>query len=219
MSTNIRSIVLMLLCGIVLKSCKSIKPSTSTPKTGVEFQQEANVAGEDHMTFTEEQFRRSPEVMREFRAAWIATVANINWPSKPGLSTQEQQEEALKLLDLLKDHHYNAVIFQVRPQADALYNSSLEPWSYFLSGEVGKAPEPWYDPLSFWIEAAHDRGLELHVWLNPYRSHHTTGGDLSPKSLVNTHPEIMVPLKTECGGWILPEKRPKITPQQLLWIS
>ena len=153
-----------------------------------------------------ESFKPSPYVMREFRAAWIATVANINWPSKPGLSTEKQQEEALKLLDFLKDHHYNAVIFQVRPQADALYNSHLEPWSYFLTGEVGKAPDPWYDPLSFWIEAAHDRGLELHVWLNPYRSHHTTGGELSPKSLVQTRPEIMVPLKNGMW-WMDPSKK------------
>ncbi len=153
-----------------------------------------------------ESFKPSPYVMREFRAAWIATVANINWPSKPGLSTEKQQAEALKLLDFLKDHHYNAVIFQVRPQADALYNSHLEPWSYFLTGEVGKAPDPWYDPLSFWIEAAHDRGLELHVWLNPYRSHHTTGGELSPKSLVQTRPEIMVPLKNGMW-WMDPSKK------------
>lgn len=147
-----------------------------------------------------------PQVMREFRAAWVATVANINWPSQPGLSTLEQQDEALKLLDFLKDHNYNAVIFQARPQADALYNSHLEPWSFFLSGEVGKAPSPWYDPLSFWIEAAHDRGLELHVWLNPYRSHHTTGGEVVPKSLVKTRPELMVSLKNGMW-WMDPSKQ------------
>ena len=72
----------------------------------------------------------SPAAAREFRAAWVATVANINWPSKPGLSTEQQQQEAIALLDFLKDHNFNAVIFQVRPQADALYKSSLEPWSY-----------------------------------------------------------------------------------------
>src|SRR5688572_22724011 len=75
--------------------------------------------------------------MREFRAAWVATVDNINWPSKPGLSTADQQAEALALLDFLKDHHFNAVIFQVRPQADALYESDLEPWSYYLTGKQG----------------------------------------------------------------------------------
>ena len=88
-------------------------------------------------------------VEKEFRAAWVATVANINWPSKPGLSTAEQQKEAIAQLDFLKAHHFNAVIFQVRPMADALYDSKLEPWSYYLTGEQGKAPDPYYDPLHF----------------------------------------------------------------------
>ncbi len=87
--------------------------------------------------------------MREFRGAWIATVANINWPFKSGLSTAEQQKEAIALLDFLKDHNYNAVIFQVKPQAVALYKSELEPWSFFLSGVQGQAPDPSYDPLQF----------------------------------------------------------------------
>src|SRR5688572_24917364 len=102
----------------------------------------------------------SPRAAKEFRAAWVATVANSNWPSKPDLSTEQQQQEAIALLDFLKEHHFNAVIFQVRPQADALYQSSLEPWSYYLSGLQGKAPDPYYDPLVFWVEAAHERGLE-----------------------------------------------------------
>ena len=104
-----------------------------------------------------------PKAMQEFRAAWIASVANINWPSKPGLSTEEQQKEAISLLDLLKSLNFNAAILQIRPQADALYKSEIEPWSYFLTGVQGKAPDPYYDPLEFWVEAAHDRGLELHV--------------------------------------------------------
>ena len=89
--------------------------------------------------------------MREFRAAWIATVDNIDWPSKPGLSSYEQKAEAIELLDFLKKNQFNAVILQVRPQADALYNSEIEPWSFFLTGEQGTPPEPYYDPLSFWI--------------------------------------------------------------------
>ncbi|HUM66318.1 MAG TPA: family 10 glycosylhydrolase, partial [Chitinophagaceae bacterium] len=134
----------------------------------------------------------APKVAREFRAAWVATVANINWPSKKGLSTGEQKKEAIEMLDFLKAHHFNAVIFQVRPQADALYNSSLEPWSYYLSGVQGRAPEPYYDPLEFWVEAAHERGLELHVWLNPYRAHHVAGGEVSESSVVKTKPELVV---------------------------
>ncbi|MHA4843625.1 family 10 glycosylhydrolase [Flavitalea antarctica] len=143
---------------------------------------------------------------REFRAAWIATVANINWPGKPGLSTDEQQKEAIALLDFLKEHHFNAAIFQVRPQADALYQSSLEPWSYYLSGTQGKAPDPYYDPLAFWVEAAHERGLELHVWLNPYRAHHVAGGALSDSSMVKRMPEQVVKLK-EGYWWFDPSQK------------
>lgn len=147
-----------------------------------------------------------PHAMREFRAAWVATVANINWPSEPGLSPKEQRREAIVLLDLLKANNFNAVILQVRPQADALYKSELEPWSYFLTGEQGKAPEPFYDPLHFWIEAAHDRGLELHAWLNPYRAHHTTGGEISDESIIKTHPELVVKLKNGMY-WMDPSKK------------
>lgn len=140
-----------------------------------------------------------PEIQREFRAAWVATVANINWPSSPGLSVALQKKEAIQLLDLLKDTNFNAVIFQVRPQADALYESSLEPWSYYLTGEQGKAPVPFYDPLEFWIEEAHKRGLELHAWLNPYRAHHTAGGQISDSSVINTKSDLVVEL--ENGFW------------------
>lgn len=147
-----------------------------------------------------------PTAAREFRAAWVATVANINWPSKPGLSTEEQKQEAIALLDFLQKHHFNAVVFQVRPQADALYKSELEPWSYYLTGQQGKAPEPFYDPLEFWVEAAHDRGIELHVWLNPYRAHHVVGKEISDQSIVKTNPELVVKLK-EGYYWMDPAQK------------
>ncbi len=147
-----------------------------------------------------------PKALSEFRAAWVATVANINWPSKRGLSTEEQKKEALELLDFLKAHNFNAVVFQVRPQADALYQSSLEPWSYYLTGVQGQAPNPYYDPLEFWTEAAHDRGLEMHVWLNPYRAHHVSGGEVSDRSLVKRRPELVVKLK-EGYWWFDPAKK------------
>lgn len=137
--------------------------------------------------------------MREFRAAWIATVDNIDWPSKPGLSSYEQKAEAIELLDFLKKNQFNAVILQVRPQADALYKSEIEPWSYFLTGEQGTPPEPYYDPLSFWIEEAHKRGLELHAWLNPYRAHHVKGNTISPKSVVKKNPDAVY--KLQSGYW------------------
>jgi len=142
---------------------------------------------------------RKPGAEREFRAAWVATVDNINWPSKPGLPVEQQKKEAIELLDLLYKNNFNAVIFQVRPQCDALYNSDLEPWSYYLTGKQGSAPDPWYDPLEFWITEAHARGLELHAWLNPYRAHHVAGGAVTDASIVKQKPGLVVSL--EQGYW------------------
>lgn len=136
-----------------------------------------------------------PKINREFRGAWIATVANINWPSKNNLKTEQQKAEAIRILDILKDANFNAVIFQARPSADAFYKSSYEPWSYFLTGEIGKNPSPYYDPLEFWITESHKRGMELHVWLNPYRAHHTSGGKVSSQSLVKKMPDEIVKLQ------------------------
>ena len=146
---------------------------------------------------------QQPVAEREFRAAWIASVANINWPSKPGLTVEQQKEEAIKLLDFLADNNFNAAILQVRPQCDALYPSQQEPWSYYLTGTQGKAPEPFYDPLQFWIEEAHKRAIELHAWLNPYRAHHVVGGPVGDQSIVKTKPELVVKLETGYY-WMVP---------------
>jgi uncharacterized lipoprotein YddW (UPF0748 family) len=107
---------------------------------------------------------------REFRGVWVATVSNIDWPSKKGLSTKQQQAELIAILDKAVELNLNAVIFQIRPMCDALYPSKLEPWSEFLTGKLGQAPDPYYDPLEFAIVHAHKRGLELHAWVNPYRA-------------------------------------------------
>ena len=119
-------------------------------------------------------FDNPPEAPREFRAAWVATVANIDWPSAPGLSTAQQQSEALSMIERAAEIGLNALIFQIRPGGDAMYPSSLEPWSEFLTGAQGRAPNPMWDPLAFWIEQAHRRGIELHVWFNPYRARPST---------------------------------------------
>ena len=116
-----------------------------------------------------------PPAPREFRAVWVATVGNIDWPSKPGLSTQQQKEEAIRILERSKEINLNAIVLQVRTTADALYESKLEPWSYFLTGKQGQAPSPYYDPLQFWIEESHKRGMELHAWFNPYRTKYGGG--------------------------------------------
>jgi uncharacterized lipoprotein YddW (UPF0748 family) len=116
----------------------------------------------------------APAAPREFRAAWVSTVANIDWPSKSNLSAPQQQAEAIAILDRAKAMNLNAIVLQVRPGADAVYASDIEPWSEYLSGAQGKAPQPWYDPLKFWVAQAHARGLELHAWFNPYRARHAT---------------------------------------------
>src|SRR5215208_1526036 len=114
----------------------------------------------------------APPVPREFRGAWVASVANIDWPSRPGLSTWEQQAELIAILNRCVALNFNAVILQVRPAADALYDSPYEPWSAYLTGVEGRAPEPYYDPLTFAVAEAQKRGLELHAWFNPYRARH-----------------------------------------------
>ncbi|QDU72999.1 glycoside hydrolase family 10 protein [Mucisphaera calidilacus] len=133
-----------------------------------------------------------PEVPREFRAAWIATVANIDWPSKPGLPVEQQKAELIEYLDEFAALNMNAVVFQVRPHADALYDSPLEPWSHYLTGEQGKAPEPYYDPLKFACAEAHKRGLELHAWFNPYRAlHPNQKSPLTDDHIAVTDPDIV----------------------------
>ena len=114
----------------------------------------------------------APPVRREFRGVWVASVANIDWPSRPGLSTWEQQEELVRVLNRATALGLNAIVLQVRPAADALYASPYEPWSEYLTGRQGVAPEPAWDPLSFAVEEAHRRGLELHAWFNPFRARH-----------------------------------------------
>jgi uncharacterized lipoprotein YddW (UPF0748 family) len=126
---------------------------------------------------------------REFRGVWVSTVANIDWPSASNLSTQVQQEEIMNILDKHKQNGINAIILQVRPTADAIYTSELEPWSRYLSGQQGIAPEPFYDPLEFWIREAHLRGMELHAWFNPYRIKLNQSDSLAGGHVFYEHPE------------------------------
>lgn len=105
---------------------------------------------------------------REFRAVWVASVSNINFPGSQGLSVAEQQAELTAILDAAAGAGLNAVVLQVRPESDALYASAIEPWSRYLTGTQGE--DPGYDPLAFALTEAHARGLELHAWFNPYRA-------------------------------------------------
>ncbi len=134
-----------------------------------------------------------PPPAREFRAAWITEVAaSPDWPSTQGLTTAQQKTELISLLDHAQQLHFNAVFFQVRPACDAFYSSPIEPWSDRITGVMGKAPEPFYDPLAFAIAEAHKRGLELHAWFNPFRAAHpSTKSPAAANHITRTHPELV----------------------------
>lgn len=117
---------------------------------------------------------------REMRAAWISTVENIDWPSKPGLSDKEMKTEMIAILDNLRSNHLNTVVFQIRPTADAYYKSTKEPASHWITGTQGVAPG--FDPLQLMIDEAGKRGMNVHVWLNPYRVQKDTVRDVLAKS-------------------------------------
>lgn len=125
---------------------------------------------------------------REFRGAWIQCVNG----QFQGMSAQQMQQMLTRQLDYLQGAGINAVIFQVRAEADALYHSSFEPWSRFLTGVQGKAPLPRWDPLQFMIDACHERGMELHAWINPYRAKTKGTTALSPNHPYNKFPERFI---------------------------
>jgi uncharacterized lipoprotein YddW (UPF0748 family) len=142
-----------------------------------------------------------PPLKREFRGVWVATVSNIDWPSKPGLSAEKQKAELIAILDKAAELRFNAVIFQVRPMADALYESKLEPWSEYLTGTMGKSPG--YDPLALAVEEAHKRGLELHAWFNPYRARHPSAKSPAPDDhITKKRPDLAKPYGTH--SWMNP---------------
>jgi len=127
----------------------------------------------------------------EFRAVWIATINNIDWPSKPNLTVEEQKQEFLGLLDTFQKFKLNVVILQVRAASDAFYQSKTEPWSHFLTGKQGRAPQPFYDPLAWAIEMCHQRGMELHAWFNPFRVRNMGFYQLDPNSFATKHPQYV----------------------------
>ena len=130
-----------------------------------------------------------PKPTREFRAAWIATVDNIDFPSRKGLPPEKQREELLASLELARKLRLNAVIFQVRPMTDALYRSKLEPWSEFLTGEMGRPQD--FDPLEFLVAEAHKRGILVHAWFNPYRAYHPAAKTMSDGHVSKMKPSIV----------------------------
>lgn len=135
---------------------------------------------------------RPPAPQREMRGLWVATVKNIDWPSRPGLPVAQQKSELIALLDRAKRLRLNAVFLQVRPACDALYASKIEPWSEYLTGQMGRAPNPFYDPLAFAVDEAHKRGLELHAWFNPYRARHMAAfSPMTKDHITKTRPQLV----------------------------
>ena len=134
-----------------------------------------------------------PTPKHEFRGVWIATVVNIDWP-KSGLDDiEKQKQDYLKILDFYNDLNFNAVIVQIRAAGDAFYPSQYAPWSRFLTGNEGVAPEPYYDPLQWMIQEAHARGMEFHAWLNPYRATFDEKLEILSKDHdYNLHPDWML---------------------------
>jgi len=127
---------------------------------------------------------------RELRGVWIATVANIDWPSRSGLPIAQQKAELVNILDQHQRAGINAIYLQIRPSADSFYGKSEEPWSRFLTGKQGQSPNPYYDPLEFAIEEAHKRGMELHPWFNPYRAtFDLVQANVSPDHITRRKPE------------------------------
>ena len=126
----------------------------------------------------------------EFRAVWIATVVNIDWPKMASDSIEKQKADFIKILENYKKLNYNAVIVQIRSNGDAFYPSTLAPWSRYLTGKEGLAPPEKFNPLEWMITEAHNRGFEFHAWLNPYRAaFDIKTDDLSPEHDAIKHPE------------------------------
>ena len=132
-----------------------------------------------------------PEPLREFRGAWVATVSNIDWPSNRSRTTAQAQAELTTLLDTAANLRLNAIIFQIRPECDAFYPSTIDPWSYWLTGAQGRAPNPAWDPLQFAIDGAHARGMELHAWINPYRARNSSTYTLHSTHIAVERPDLV----------------------------
>lgn len=133
-------------------------------------------------------YAQNPSI--ELRGAWVATVANIDWPSAKTLSPKEQKIEIISILDFFNSYHFNTVFVQIRPSADTFYPSKLEPWSKYLTGVQGK--NPGYNPLKFWVKEAHKRGIEFHAWINPFRITNSKAEKLVKSHLANLHPDWVV---------------------------
>lgn len=191
MRITLRILIFFLFSTLVFFSCKSKKSATQSNKTELPRKPSSpnspNSLPSKTLTDVSVHLQplsyQLPEIPREFRGVWIATVANIDWPVQPTDSYSKQKQDFLALLDYYKSLNFNAVIVQVRAAGDAFYPSNLAPWSKYLTGKEGKAPDTSENPLTWMIKEAHARGMEFHAWLNPYRATF----DLKIEQLSSTH--------------------------------
>lgn len=196
MQSLLKYLSLFLISIVLFASCKTKKPvaqaqkpspsvSTAPPKTSENLP--VKTLPQPSVALNPLAFRM-PDIPREFRGVWIATVANIDWPISSTSPWEKQKQEFIGLLDYYKSLNFNAVIVQIRTSGDAFYPSNLAPWSKYLTGKQGQAPKTQENPLTWMIKEAHDRGFEFHAWLNPYRATMTLETqELSPEHDFNTH--------------------------------
>lgn len=202
MKSLFRYLLPVLVTGMLFTACKSQKKTVpSSRPTTAELPTKAPNTGAALPT---KQLSRAlvalqplnysmPEMPREFRGVWIATVANIDWPISPDDPYAKQKQDFVAILDYYKTLNFNAVIVQVRAAGDAFYPSNLAPWSEYLTGKQGQAPATSENPLTWMINEVHARGMEFHAWLNPYRATmDLTTADLSPDHDYNLHRNWMV---------------------------
>lgn len=206
MQSLLKYLSLFLISIVLFASCKTKKPvpqaqkpnpsvSTTPPKTSETLP--VKTFPQPSVALSPLAFRM-PDIPREFRGVWIATVANIDWPVSPDSPWEVQKLEFVKLLEYYKNLNFNAVIVQIRTSGDAFYPSNLAPWSKYLTGKQGQAPKTQENPLTWMIKEAHDRGLEFHAWLNPYRATMTLETqELSPEHDFNKHRNWMLKYGTK----------------------
>ncbi len=187
MSSYRKLLSIFFVCTLFFAACKTKKPVATPSKPNPAFSQKPSESlpttalPKPPVALTPLSYRL-PDIPREFRGVWIATVANIDWPVSPDSPWEVQKQEFIKLLDYYKNLNFNAVIVQIRTAGDAFYPSNYAPWSKYLTGKQGQAPRTQENPLTWMIKEAHDRGLEFHAWLNPYRATmNLETEDLSPE--------------------------------------
>jgi len=179
----------LVLALVLVLSMQALAPLKATAQLMMGSRKKAEAPGEQTNPSRRSKKETFQQVEREFRAIWIATVDNIDFPSQKGLSQDQQKQELLNILDLAESLRLNAIIFQVRPMADAIYKPGLEPWSEFLTGKMGRSQE--LDPLEFLVAEAHKRGILVHAWFNPYRAYHPAAKTMSDDHVSKIHPEFV----------------------------